>query len=144
MWVLYRGQVPGHQVTKEKYNCHYYLYFQVKVSQWKLPSTHRLTKQLLNKLHPNDVNTARAPHLLPNQLMQSQRPPSTWLMSLAELNGVYNLPISSCASLSHAFSLSGALKGDNMLNYKVISLRGTHKSSKSKQGLYFLWAQVSF
>lgn len=47
-------------------------------------------------------------------------------------------------SSSNSFSLSGALKCDNILIYKIINLFGTHKSSKSKHVLYFLWDQVSF
>lgn len=47
-------------------------------------------------------------------------------------------------SSGNSVSLSGALKCDNILNYKTINLFGTHKSSKSKHVLYFLWDQVSF
>lgn len=42
------------------------------------------------------------------------------------------------------FSLSAALKCDNILNYKIVNLLGTHKSSKLRRVLYFLWDQVSF
>lgn len=45
-------------------------------------------------------------------------------------------------SLGNSLSLSGALKCDNVLSYKIINLLETYKSSKSKHGLCLLGPSI--